>query len=113
MPYERVGKTAGTEYLDLAFRRLTFAQLDCVSWLLEREEDGTLNVFAASRGLFTMFTSREHSFEETLNWLQFAYTADQAGDYVAPASTVLTQYVIAEGDELFLTCLKHLWRLYP
>ena len=45
--------------------------------------------------------------------MQFAYTADQAGDYVAPASTVLAQSAVAEGDELFPALLAHLRRRYP
>ena len=37
----------------------------------------------------------------------------QAGDYVSPESTVLTQSAVAEGDKLFLAILSHLRRLYP
>ena len=60
-----------------------------------------------------MLTVREPLFEETLDWFQFAYTADQAGDYMAPVSTVLDQYAIAEGDELLPSILLHIRRLYP
>ena len=48
-----------------------------------------------------------------LDWLQFAYTADRVGAYVAPASTVLVQSAIAEGDNLFPVLLSHLRRQYP
>ena len=32
---------------------------------------------------------------------------------MAPASTVLVQYVVVEGDELFPALLEHLRRRYP
>ena len=32
---------------------------------------------------------------------------------MAPVSTVLAQYAVAEGDELFLALLVHLRRRYP
>ena len=60
-----------------------------------------------------MLTGQDPPFKEALNWLQFAYTADRVGAYVAPESTVLVQSAIAEGDELFPACQKHLQRLYP
>ena len=60
-----------------------------------------------------MLTSREPPFEAALDWLQFAYTTDQGWAYVAPASTVLVQYVVAEGGDLFLVLLAHLRRRYP
>ena len=46
-------------------------------------------------------TGRAPPFEEALNWSQLAYTADWMGAYVEPASTVLFQYAVVEGDELF------------
>ena len=49
---------------------------------------------------------------EALDWLQFAYTADRAGAYVVPLSTVLAQSAVAEGGELFLGLLAHLRRQY-
>ena len=45
--------------------------------------------------------------------MQFTYTADWVGDYVAPTSTVLTQPVVAEGGEIFWAIVSHLRRLYP
>ena len=62
--------------------------------------------------MFPLLTGRELPFKETLDWLQFAYTTDRSGAYVAPASTVLSQSPIAEEGELFLTILQHLRRLY-
>ena len=79
---------------------------------MEREAEGPLNVFEVSKGLFPLMTGREPPFEEAFGWLQFTYTVDRAGDYVAPASTVLAQSAEAEGDELFLEFLSHLRRLY-
>ena len=64
-------------------------------------------------GLFPLLNVREPPFEEALDWLNFPYTADRAGAYVAPASTVLAQSAVAEGDELFPALLAHLRRLYP
>ena len=45
--------------------------------------------------------------------MKLAYTADQVGDYVVPVSTVLTQSMILDGDELFPAILSQLRRLYP
>ena len=45
--------------------------------------------------------------------MQFTYTADRAGAYVAPVSTVLAQSAVAERDELFTALLEHLRRQYP
>ena len=45
--------------------------------------------------------------------MQFVYTADQLGAYVAPASKVLARSEIAEGGEFFLLFLSNLRRLYP
>ena len=44
--------------------------------------------------------------------MKFAYNADRAGAYVAPVSTVLAQYEVAEGDDLFPVIMAHLRRLY-
>ena len=40
------------------------------------------------------------------------YTADQAGAYVAPVSTVLAHSAVAEGGELFPDILSNLRSLY-
>ena len=112
-PCERAKKTAGKDYFDLACRGLTFAPPDCAVWVVEQEADGPLNVFKASKGLSLLLTGREPTPNEALNWLKFAYTADQAGAYVAPASRVLAQSVVVEGEELFLTFMAYLRILYP
>ena len=67
--------------------------------------DGPVNVFEASAGLFPLLTGREPPFEAALDWLQFAYTADRAGAYVAPASTVLVPSAVAQGEN----CLVRFW----
>ena len=77
------------------------------------EEDGPLNVYAESRGLLPMLTSRDPDFEEALDWLQSVYNAYQSGDYVAPASTILAQSAIVEGDKTFPEIIQHLRRMYP
>ena len=38
---------------------------------------------------------------------------EQAGAYVAPASTVIAQSAVAEGGELFPELSEHLRRRYP
>ena len=40
-------------------------------------------------GSILLLTGREPTFEEALDWFQFAYTVDRASAYVAPESTVL------------------------
>ena len=60
------------------------------------------NIAEASQMRFPLFDSRAPPFEETLDWLQFAYTADLTGAYVAPVSMVLVQCAVLEGDPLFL-----------
>ena len=51
--------------------------------------------------MFPLFSSGSPPFKETLDWLQFAYTADRTGAYVAPASMVLVQSTVLEEDPLF------------
>ena len=101
------------EYVDLACQGLTFVPPDCAYWILWKELDGPLNVFEALAGLSPMITGKEPPFEEALDWMQLAYTVDQAGAYVAPAFTVIAHSAVAEGDELFPELLAHIRRLYP
>ena len=90
----------------------TFAPSDCAACLLQRDAGGPLNVFEASKGLFPLLTGQEPPFEEAIDWLQSAYTTDRAGYYVAPASMVLSQSAVTEGDELFPALLAYLRRRY-
>ena len=111
-PCKRDAKLSETECVDLSCRGLMFVPPDCASWLLRREADRPINVFEALTGLLPLLTGREPPLEESLDWLQFTYTKDRAGAYVAPASTVLVQSAVAEGDELFPALLVHLRRIY-
>ena len=97
----------------MACRGLALLLVDCVAWILGRTADGPPNVFEELAGLSPLPTGREPPFEAALDWLQFAYTADRAGAYVAPASTVLVQYAVSEGDDLLAALLAHLRRQYP
>ena len=99
--------------MELVFRGLTLVLPDYTSWLLSREADGTLNVSEALADLSPLITGQEPPFEEAFDWLQFKYTAEQEGSYMAPASTVLAQSAVAEGDELFTALLAHFRRRYP
>ena len=112
-PCKRATKAVGDDHLNLACRGLAFLPTDCIAWLLGREADGSVNVFEASAGLFPLLNGREPTFEAALGFLQFAYTADRAGAYVAPASTVLVPSAVAEGEDLFGALLTHLRRRYP
>ena len=94
-----MGKTAGSDYLDLDCRSLTLVPQDYAAWLLDMEYDGPLNVLSTSKGLFTLLTGQEPPFKEALDWLQLSYTSDQVGGYVAPVSTVLAHSEIAEGGQ--------------
>ena len=60
-------KSAGTEYVDLACRTLTFVSLDCASWLLQKEADGIINAFEVLKGLPPLLTGRKPPFEAALD----------------------------------------------
>ena len=111
-PCESAAKAARDDHLNLACRGLAFLPTDYAAWLLGREADGPVNVFKASAGLFPLLNGREPPFEAALDFLQFAYTADRVGAYVAPASTVLVPSAVPEGDNLFGALLAHLRRRY-
>ena len=64
--------------------------------------DSAYNISEASRIQFPLLTGWVHTFEETLDWLQFAYNLDRIGAYMAPVSTVLAQSSMLEGDTIFL-----------
>ena len=70
-------------------------------------------IAAAIQGLSPLLTSQAHPFEEALGWLQFNYTEDWTRYYVAPASTVLVQSAVVDGDELFPDFYRHLQKIYP
>ena len=111
-PCKRASKAAREESLKLAYRGLAFLPVKGAAWLLGREADRPVNVFKASAGLFPLLNGRAPPFEAALDFLQFAFTADRAGTYVAPASTVLVPLAVAEGDDLFGALLAHLRRRF-
>ena len=87
MPYEREGKLLeGGRYL--ACHGLTLVPPYCAARIIGAEEQD-LNIMTVSQELFPLLTGQAPPFEEALNWLQFAYTADRMGAYVVPASTFL------------------------
>ena len=47
------------------------------------------NISQSSHLHFPLLVSWASPFEENLEWLQFAYTADSTGAYLLPTSTVL------------------------
>ena len=100
-PHERAAKAVGIDHINLACRGLAFLPTDFAAWLLGVSMDGPVNIFEASAGLLPLLTGREPPFEAALDFLKFAYTADRAGAYVEPASTVLVPLAVAEGEDLF------------
>ena len=82
---------------------------DGVALLLKVES----NIAQASQLLFLLLASRTPPFEETLDWLQFAYTADRTGAYVAPVSTVLVPSAVLKEDPLFLAIWRHVLHRFP
>ena len=45
--------------------------------------------------------------------MQFSYTADRTGAYMEPASTVISQYKVLEGDPIFPAIWIHIICNYP
>ena len=76
------------------------------------EKEQSINITADSKGIFPLLTGQAPPFEEALAWLQFAYTANQTWAYVVPASTVIVQSTVVEGDELFLVLFANLQKLF-
>ena len=106
-PCERAsGKSEGR---NLAYRGLTFLRLDVAAPLVNVEG----NIAEVSRLLFPRISGPEPTYKEALNWLQFSYTGNKKGDYVAPANTYLSFLSPAEGGSLFSPALECLRALYP
>ena len=72
-----------------------------------------LNIAEFSQKRLPLLIGWVPTFEEAIDWLQFAYTADRTGDYVAPASTFLVQSVVLGGYPLLPLIWRHLCRRYP
>ena len=70
------------------------------------------NIAEVGQLLFTILVGQVPPFEETLNWLQFAYTADKTGAYVSPASTFLVLSALLKGVPLFTAFWRHLMRRF-
>ena len=54
------------------------------------------NIAEDSQTLSPLLAGRAPPYEEALRWIQFDYTGDQTGDYMATASTVLVRSVVSE-----------------
>ena len=107
MPCERVNhKEDGRS---LSCRGLTFLPPDAAATLFHLE--GSVGEF--SKELFPLLAGQEPSFEEALEWLQFASTGDAKGQYAAPAHTDFSFLSPVEGEALFLPALERLQTLYP
>ena len=70
---------------DLACQGINFVAPDGAARLI----DTLRNIAEVSQVLFLIFTGRAPPFKDTLDCIQFAYTVDRTGDYVAPVSNVL------------------------
>ena len=82
---------------DLSCQGITFVTPDSASRLLNTSR----NITEVGQLILPILVGRTPPFEETLDWLQFVYTTDRTGAYVAPAPTVLVLSVVSEGDPLF------------
>ena len=111
MPCDQAGKLS-TGGCNLAYRGLTFTHLYCASWIIGGAEEQSITITVARKGIFALLIDWADLFEEVIDWLQFTYTAERTGAYVAPSSTVFVQYMVVEGDGLFPTFLPHLQKLY-
>ena len=52
-------------------------------------------------------------YDEAIYWLQFDYTGNSLGDYMAPASAEFEFTTLLEGRVLFAPALRRLQTLYP
>ena len=103
MPCERmVNLSAGGR--DLSCRGLIFEPPDGAYLLLGL----SLKILEVSQKPLPPLTDRETPFEETLYLLQFSYTVDRAGDYMAPASTNLVHLMVWEEDHLLTLICRNL-----
>ena len=78
----------------------------------------SLNIVEVSQMMFPLLGGQAPPFEEVLDWFQFSYTKDWMGAYMAPASTVLVQSMVLEGDPIFSLiwrrlCLSLRYSIYP
>ena len=95
----------------MACRGITFVAPDGAAYLLNT--DCSCNIAEASQLISPLLSGHAPLFKETLNWIQFTYTADSTGDYVAPDSTVLVPSAVLDGDPIFPDIWRHLLRRFP
>ena len=107
MPCERVSHKEDGQ--SLSCWGLTFLPPDAAAPLFHLE--GSVGEF--SKELFPLLAGREPSFEEALEWLQFAFMGDAKGQYAAPAHTNFSFSSPVEGEAQFLPALERLQTLYP
>ena len=81
---------------------MTFVPLDGVLRLLGQGA----NITETSRLLLLFLSSQASPYEEAPDWIKFTYTGERMGAYVAPASTYLFWYVLADGDLIFAPALQ-------
>ena len=67
---------------------------------------------ASSQALLNLLASQEPAYKEAINWIQFASTGDWIWDYMAAASTVFFQSLLAERDPLFAPILEYLYQRF-
>ena len=89
---------------DLSFRGLIFLFSDGASLFL----GSSPNISEPIQMLSPILVGWAPPFGEMCDWLQFAYTTDRTGSYVAPASVVLAQSPVTEGDPIFPAIWRHL-----
>ena len=96
MPCKRAGKNTGIK--DLYCRERTFLPLDGASCLLGLY----VNISDASHLLFPLISSCAPPFYEALDCLQFAYTGNRFGSYVAQALINWSSPLSWKGGRSFL-----------
>ena len=93
----------------LSCQGLTILPPDATASLFHLE--GSVGKF--SKELFPLLAGRDPSYEEALDWIQFAFTGDKKGQYAAPSHTKFSFASPVEGEPLFLPALERLQTLYP
>ena len=96
------------ERINMPCRGTTFVFTDGASHLLEQPQKTT----EASQTLLPILDGPAPPYDMVLDCIQFAYTGDSTGDYVAPASKFLVRSMVSEEDLLFYPTPMHLRRSY-
>ena len=90
------GEARGGEGRDLFCQRVIPVSPYGATLLLE----SAYKISEVIQMLFHPLAGLAPPFDETFNWLQFSYTTDQTGAYVAPAPTVMAQSVVSDRYDL-------------